>query len=123
MRSIKEAQEQLARPDGQPMRLDRFAVQFGMSYASFRRLFKQQTGYSPRQYALIASVRRAEHLLQTDKSLRLIAKELGFSSVSYFSRFIKKKTGINPTELRQTRRFSARSDLSAVKLEIGKTGV
>jgi AraC family transcriptional regulator, transcriptional activator of pobA len=47
-------------------------------------------------------VMRARHNLKfTDKSVKEISFDLGFSSPDYFSYFFKKQTGLSPTQLRK----------------------
>jgi len=47
-------------------------------------------------------VMRARHNLKfTDKSVKEISFDLGFSSPDYFSYFFKKQTGFSPTQLRK----------------------
>lgn len=74
----------------------------GMSYAHFRRVFKQQTGFSPYQYHLQLRVHRARELLRsTNLSVKEIAASLNFESPYHFSRMFKKKTaGMSPTQWR-----------------------
>ncbi|MBN2295026.1 MAG: helix-turn-helix transcriptional regulator [Pirellulales bacterium] len=78
------------------------ARSLGMSYAHFRRVFKQQTGFSPYQYHLQLRVHRARELLRgTNLSVKEIATRLNFESPYHFSRMFKKKTaGMSPTQWR-----------------------
>ena len=74
-----------------------------IGYSYFRKMFKKYTGVSPHQYHLGLKVLRArELLLTTDKSVKEISYQLGFSSIYYFSRLFKEKTGVNPSGLRKT---------------------
>lgn len=101
---IRDAKQLLAHQGARPVRLDLCARQLGISYSSFRRLFKQQTGSSARQFALHVCLERARDLLlHTDKPICLIAEDLGFESAAYFSRFYKQKTGTCPREVRRGR--------------------
>lgn len=71
---IREAKQLLASHPAQHKRLDQFAVQLNMSYSSFRRLFKAETGFSPRQFVLEVQLRHAADLLQhTDTAVCRIA--------------------------------------------------
>ncbi|HKL32124.1 MAG TPA: helix-turn-helix domain-containing protein [Tangfeifania sp.] len=82
--------------------LEQFAANNNIGYSYFRRMFKNFTGISPRQYFLQLKILRArELLLTTDKSIKEISYQLGFDSIYYFSRFFKQKTGMSPSELRK----------------------
>ena len=99
---VREAKELLSRQNRRPVSLEQLAAQFNMSYSAFRRMFKTQTGFSPGQFAMEVTVRRAKDILQhTPKPVHLIAEELGFDSIHYFSRLIKQRTGLSPSELRK----------------------
>ena len=82
--------------------LEQFAANNNIGYSYFRRMFKNFTGLSPRQYFLQLKIMRArELLLTTDKSIKEISYLLGFESIYYFSRFFKQKTGMSPSEFRK----------------------
>ena len=78
------------------------AEEQGMSYSRFRTLFREHTGSSPRQYQLDIRVNRAKELLRDgQRNVSEIAEVLGFSSVYYFSRLFKQRTGKTPVEFRR----------------------
>jgi AraC-like DNA-binding protein len=80
-----------------------FAEEHHIGYSYFRKMFKKYTGVPPVQYHLDLKVLRAkEMLLYTDKSIKEISFELGFQSIYYFSRIVKNKLGMAPTEIRKT---------------------
>jgi AraC-like DNA-binding protein len=82
--------------------LQQMARTAGMSYTSFRRLFKASTGFSPRHFQLEHQVHRAKAMLSHSAlPIGELAEALGFSSVYYFSQFFKKKTGVAPLAFRK----------------------
>jgi AraC-like DNA-binding protein len=99
---IREACVLLASETGRRQELSGLAAQLNLSYSSFRRMFRAHTGFSPRQYALEISLRRASELLaRTRLPINRVADELGFDSIFYFSRLFKLKTGFSPSEYRK----------------------
>jgi two-component system, response regulator YesN len=74
-------------------------VYFNPSYLS--RLFKQITGNTLTGYIYKMKVEKAKLLLE-DCSLKIhdIASAVGYDSSTYFARFFKKMTGLNPQEYR-----------------------
>lgn len=104
---IREAKRWLVSEPAQAENLDQLASRLNLSYSSFRRLFKAETGFSPRQFALEARLRKAADLLnRTDTPVNVIAEQCGMESVYYFSRLFKKKTGLAPTAYRRLNRTS-----------------
>lgn len=81
--------------------LIKIASDLGVSYSKFRLDFKKQTGVSPLQYHLLLKINKSkELLLNTNKSQKEIAFEIGFDSNFYFSRLFKQKTGMTPKQYR-----------------------
>ena len=83
------------------LNLMKLASELGVSYSKFRLDFKKQTGVSPLQYHLLLKIEKSkELLLNTNKSQKEIAYELGFESDYYFNRLFKSKTGLAPGKFR-----------------------
>lgn len=62
-------------------------------------LYSKKTPLQVIQERIITEARRLFYY--TDKSVKEIADELGFEDVSHFSKFFKKNTSLNPTELKK----------------------
>lgn len=72
-----------------------------LSQSSLRRLFKQQTGKSPREFAKeLKMIAAARQLLTTDLPIATVSTELGFEDPNYFSRAFKKTFGVSPQKYR-----------------------
>jgi len=75
----------------------------GYSPDHFTRIFRQVLGQSPQAYIVQERIHRARQLL-TESSLTVtqIAAALGYESVYFFSRQFKQKTGVSPSQYRQS---------------------
>lgn len=66
------------------------------------RLFRQHLGQTPLQYVIRKKIQSAQTLLlDSDMSVRQVARTLGFPDVSYFIRLFRKNLGFTPQEYRQ----------------------
>lgn len=75
-----------------------------MSPSHFSVVFKQQTGFSPYDYVLLARLTHAKNYLQkTDLPIAQIAEETGFNSESNFIYFFTKNAGVSPSKFRKLR--------------------
>lgn len=85
--------------------MQQLAAELHMSYSSFRKIFREQTGQSPHQYHLKARLDKAAYLLDNSLlNINEISDYTGFESVYYFSRLFRKKTGLSPTAYRKSAR-------------------
>lgn len=83
----------------QSIQMDHIAGQLGVGYSLFRRLFKQYTGMSPRQYVIQLRIEKAKDLLLDRRNnVKEVAYLVGFESNHYFTRLFKEKTGLTPTQ-------------------------
>ena len=101
---LMEARQLLTNPAFNRFCLDSIADEMGVSYSWFRQTFRRQAGLPPQQFRQRQRLTRACQLLaDTQMPVSEIAKEIGFTSLAYFSRIFKKETGLSPSVWRQTR--------------------
>jgi AraC-like DNA-binding protein len=97
-KSIRHMTDQL----GDPLGLANLARHSGLSRPHFFKMFRDQTGVTPKLYWNTLRMERALlDLAETPKSITHIGLELGFSSQSSFSRFFTMNTGLSPTDYRR----------------------
>ena len=73
-----------------------------MGYSMFRKKFLAYTKMAPLEYQLALRVRRAANLLANSETpIAQIARETGFQSPAYFSRFFHRSTGLSPVQYRK----------------------
>ncbi len=83
--------------------IQQVASELGVSYSNFRKLFKEYTGISPALYQQDLRLQRAKEMLSTTGlSIKEIAYQLNFDSPDYFSSKFRNKTGMKPSQFRQT---------------------
>ena len=71
----------------------------------FTRIFRRCAGMSPREFVIRSRLDLAKSLLaDTDAPVSRVAQASGYSSVGYFSRNFKQRTGITPTQFRNNAR-------------------
>jgi AraC family transcriptional regulator of arabinose operon len=76
----------------------------GLSESRFSRLFRAETGLTPRAYLEYQRINRARELLEMTKMpIREVSERVGFESEFYFSTRFRKMTGMSPRAYRQTR--------------------
>jgi AraC-like DNA-binding protein len=97
-----------------PCNIAELANTCNMGYSTFRRHFKNITGYSPREYVLRVRLRKAKELLAfTQQSIVEVAKSVGFTDPYYFSRMFHDKEGLSPSLFRAQQRIMSDREQSA----------
>lgn len=72
--------------------------------SQFYRLFKQETGMTPKAYLLDARMKKAcVMLMESRQSITHIALELGYDSIHYFTNQFRAKYGVSPSSYRMGR--------------------
>jgi AraC-like DNA-binding protein len=88
-----------------PLRIGQLAAIAGRPASSFARLFKSQTGYSPKDYFTRLKMHRACQLL--DNSLLTVketAFQVGYEDPLHFSRAFRRINGVSPTEYKERKK-------------------
>lgn len=102
---LASTQEFMRKNIAKPLRLEDFANNAGLSVSHFSELFREQTGHSPMSHFTQLKIRHACRLLDlTDKSVKAIAIENGYSDPYYFSRVFKKTMGLSPQKYRSIKK-------------------
>jgi AraC-like DNA-binding protein len=100
--NLESILEYMQRHLSEPLRLDDFAAEAGLSASHFSELFRSQTGQSPMAYFIHLRVRFACRLLDlSDKPVKVVAIETGYKDPYYFSRVFKKVMGLSPEKYRE----------------------
>ncbi len=82
--------------------VEAMARQMNLSASYFKRAFKHRFGLAPRAYHMHARLWEAVRMLRrTDRSVKAIAYELGFSNAIVFTRLFKSQLGVSPSDIRQ----------------------
>ncbi len=100
--TLKSVVEYMEEHFNQRVSLEQLALLSNLSCFHFARLFKQSTGFSPRQYVLKIRVRHAKKLLvDTRLSVEQIGVMVGYDSANNFTRMFSRQTGYSPLRFRK----------------------
>ena len=79
--------------------LDEIAKDCSMSVSKLKLICKEEANCSPISLFISLKIDEAKRMMtETSLNFTQIAEKLGFTSVHYFSKLFKKKTGLTPTE-------------------------
>lgn len=85
-----------------PLKILDIAKNVTLSPRQLERVFLEEYGMSPIEYYIELRLKHARTLLMnTEKSISIIAEETGFEDPSYFARAYKKKFQISPSQTRK----------------------
>lgn len=87
---------------GKDISLDEMADIANLSTFYLAHLFKQRTGFAPKEYLINTRLDQAKVMLaRTTKTIAEIAYEVGYSSSSSFNNMFVKRTDMSPRQYRQ----------------------
>jgi len=69
-----------------------------MSRSKFAALFKETVGLGPNEYLTDLRISIAQELLQNDRSVSLVANDVGYEHGSALARVFRKKVGLSPKQ-------------------------
>ena len=93
---------------GERITLEALSRDFFASKTTLIYHFKKYTNCSPIDFLLNVRINKAkEQLVNSKKSIELIAHDCGFSSANYFGLIFKKKEGISPANYRKYQKSKA----------------
>jgi len=81
--------------------VDSMARQMNLTSSYFNHAFKQRFGATPKAYHTHARLREAARLLRfTDKPVKTVAYEMGFTNARTFTRLFRNRLGVLPSDMR-----------------------
>ncbi len=108
LQRLRPAIDQLRRQPARAPGLEQAAALCALSPAYFSRRFKQQVGMSWSDYVRTHRLHLAgRRLLDSDRSIAVIAESLGFATPSHFGEMFLHRFGMTPGEYRRSGRAAA----------------
>ena len=99
---VRKSIRLMSESPGAEIELDTIARESGLSRPHFYRLFRTQTGVTPNLYLNTLMMEQAlDALVATETQIADIGFDLGFSSLSGFTRFFAANVGMAPTDYRR----------------------
>jgi len=100
-RKIRRMASELQENCAEAVSVGELAAKAGYSPVHFSRVFREVTGFVPREFIIRARIARARHLLkESSLSIGEIADALGYLDVFFFSRQFRERAGMSPTDFR-----------------------
>ena len=100
---IKEIAKYMEQNIRQSLSVSQIARHFSLSDSGLKKMFSRDAGCGVTDFFNNMKIEKAkEYIREDEKNFTQISDELGFSSIHYFSRLFKKKTGMTLTEYRSS---------------------
>lgn len=100
---IKEIAKYMEQNVRQNLTVNQIAKHFLLSESGLKKIFARDAGCGVTEFFNNMKIEKAkEYIRENEKNFTQISDELGFSSIHYFSRLFKKKTGMTLTEYRSS---------------------
>ena len=100
---IKEIAKYMEQNVRQNLSVNQIAKHFLLSESGLKKIFARDAGCGVTEFFNNMKIEKAkDYIRENDKNFTQISDELGFSSIHYFSRLFKKKTGMTLTEYRSS---------------------
>jgi AraC-like DNA-binding protein len=99
---IRKAMRLIQESYSNSLSINEITRRVGLGRTRFESLFKAETGTTPMQYLKQVRIEQAKQWLLDDaRSIKQVARAVGYKSLSHFCHDFKKTTGRTPTEFRQ----------------------
>ena len=99
---VRRAQDKMQAEAGTIASVGQWAARMGVSREHLTRVFRQQTGRTPRLFLEWCRLREAcRYLKETPMSVKQVASEVGFSAPSDLSRVFRRRLGMSPRRFRE----------------------
>ena len=100
---IKEVARYMEQNISENLTVLQIAKRFSLSESALKKMFSSDVGCGVTDFFNSMKIEKAkEYIRENEKNFTQVSEELGFSSIHYFSRLFKKKTGMTPTEYRSS---------------------
>lgn len=101
-RGVAAAIQYIRQHYSQPISLEEVSSQVHLNTEYLSRVFKEEAGCTYSAFLSDVRLKKAAYLLShTTERVQIIAKQVGYPNVSYFSTIFKKRYGVNPYEYRR----------------------
>lgn len=103
---VRQILEEVRRNYQEDMNLKTLAYKYHMNASYLGQIFQKEVGCSFAQYLSSQKIERAKELiLNTNRKINDIAKEVGYPDTSYFYRKFKQYFGVAPAALREMKKY------------------